>query len=661
MTVVTSEALRTEARDRNDPPPGSGTGHPVAAELTHLLFEGADRDRVHGTWRELVAGDAFAYRPGLSPAERTALSYDRLRLLNAAVDSPVDLAADPHRLAALHEWTGPVDGGLTTLASIHYNLFLGSLLDHDGDRRDLSPYTSLERTGTFLCTELDHGNDVASMRTVAVLDRRTGGFHLHTPDAGARKFMPNTGLAGGPKTALVAARLVVDGEDQGVYLFLSPLSDSGGDLPGVRVHALPERTGTPVDHSLTSFDHMWLPREAMLEAEHGRLGPDGTLTSTLGNKRKRLLRSIHRVTMGKLCMSAGTLGMSRAALTIAVRHAHTRLIAGPRAGERVPLAAHASHHSRLLGALATAYAMTFLHRTVVERFARRTEDDREEVERLAAIAKGWITWQARTITTECRERCGAQGLFPANGLSDLPQNIEGGITAEGDNLVIWVKAASEMVFAPRPARTGDGTPRPDEPAPRPHTRSPTPGQPLTHTRSPALGQSPTLGPDDRAAPGDLTDPGFLRDLLAEAETIWQTRARAALREGPSGDPLGRWNAASAPALEMVSAHACRQAADAFLTASERATTATARALLRSLCRLFLLHRLREHTGDLLAEGLLTPDQVRSLPRELATLTAGLAPHLPTLTDAFDVPPELLSRIPIASGGTIAGGPGDRSE
>jgi acyl-CoA oxidase len=673
MTVTTSEALRTEASRHVSPPPAGGPepGSPSApgattaaernvahdasqdagalpdagtatadarADLTRLLFAGPDPDRTHGTWRRLLGGPAFTYRPGLAPAERAALSYERLRLLNDALTAedpaaPARFAADPHRLAALHEWIGPVDGGLTTLASIHYNLFLGSLVDHD-PAHDLSPFTAMHRVGTFLCTELEHGNDVAAMETVAVLDRERGGFDLHTPTPGAAKFMPNTSLTGGPKTAVVAARLLVDGEDQGIFLFLTPLSDEHGHLPGVRVRHLPDRTGTPVDHCLTSFTHVRLPREALLQGEHGRLTPEGSLTSVLGNRRKRFLRSIGRVTMGKLCMSAGTLGMARAALTIAVRHAHSRRISGPRAGERLPVAAHRSHHGRLLDALATAYAMTFLHRDVVDRFAglddgttdgtgrgeradgtgredRGARGDREEVERLAAVAKGWITWQARDIAIECRERCGAQGLFPANGISDLPANIEGGITAEGDNLVIWVKAASEMVFG--------------------HT------VPL---------------PPARTAPGDVDDPAFLRDLLTHAESLWQKRARTALREGPSGDPTGRWNATSTPALEMVEAHACRAAADAFLTAADRATDPTARALLRALCRVFLLRRLREHTGDLLAEGLITPDQVRALPRALDTAVAEAAPHLPTLAEAFDLPPDLLATIPLASGAGI---------
>ncbi|MFJ5531638.1 acyl-CoA dehydrogenase [Streptomyces sp. NPDC093261] len=608
----TPAAAEAQAPPEGREPPAQTdpAGPPVADELARLLFEGPHREGRHGVWRRTISGRAFAYRPGLPPAERAALSYDRLRLLNDVLAAPERFAADPHRLAALHEWIGPVDGGLTTLASIHYNLFLGSLVDHDHEGRDLSAFTALHSTGTFLCTELEHGNDVAAMETVAIHDRASDGFRLHTPTPGARKFMPNTSLTGGPKTAVVAARLLVDGEDQGVFLFLTPLSDERGHLPGVTVRRLPDRTGTPVDHCLTSFDHLWLPREALLEAGHGRLDRDGTLTSNLGNKRKRLLRSINRVTMGKLCMSAGTLGMARAALTIAVRYAHSRLIAGPRAGERIPLAAHRSHHGRLLDGLATAYAMTFLHRAVVDRFAAHTEESREEIERLTAIAKGWITWQAREIATECRERCGAQGLFPANGIADLTANIEGGITAEGDNLVIWVKAASEMVFGHQSAK-----------------------------------------PEALPA-GELTDLPFLRGLLAQVEAIWQARARTALREGPSGDPVGRWNVTSSAALEMVSAHACLQAADAFAAAADQASDPRSAALLRSLCRLFLLRRLREHTGDLLAEGHLRPDQVRALPKTLDTTVAGLAPHMMTLVDAFDFPAELLSRVPIASGETI---------
>ncbi|WP_406142330.1 acyl-CoA dehydrogenase [Streptomyces sp. NBC_01089] len=618
MQPVYDKDLLEVASERSYSPKEGGAAGASARSrgLARLLFDGEGRARVHGPWRDLIATKAFRHRPGLSPAERVRLSYSRLRLVNDAAGDAAALAFDIRRLCALHEWTGVVDGGLCTLASIHYNLFLGSLLDQSAGTagRDISEFTSMRRIGTFLCTELDHGNDAPALGTTAELDRETGGFILHTPTPGAQKFMPNTSLAGGPKSAVVAARLLVDGVDQGCFLFLTPLSDEGGRVPGVHVRELPDRTGTPVDHCLTSFDQVRLPREALLEAEHGRLDRDGTLHSSLGSARKRFLHSIGRVTIGKLCMSAGTLGMSRAALTIAVRHAHTRHISGPRLGERVPLVAHRSHHGRLLEATATAYAMTFLHREVVSRWIGHTPENRAETERLVAVAKGWISWQAREIAIESRERCGAQGLFPVNGISDLPLNIEGGITAEGDNLVIWVKAGAEMIFGHEVER---GRPSP---------------VPL----------------EERS----LTDLSFLRALLVETESAAQDRARTALRGGPAGDPLGRWNAASTPALDMVSVHACRRAADAFIDAAARTADPAARTLLENLCRLFLLRQLVGHTGELLADGLLTADHVRAFHGATTDVIAALAPHMLTLVDAFDLPDEFLAAVPIASGGRI---------
>ncbi|OIK06045.1 acyl-CoA oxidase [Streptomyces monashensis] len=579
-------------------------------ELGYQLFDHGDRDRVHRTWRNHISADSFRYRDGLSPVDRARLAYERLRDVNSLVGEAETLARDPQMLASLHEWAAIVDGGgaLCTLASIHFNLFLGSLVDQDSNQRDLSEFTSMRRTGTFLCTELEHGNDASALETTAEYDRATGGFVLNTPTPGARKFMPNTSPIGGPKSALVAARLLIDGRDEGVFLFLTPLSDENGMRPGVDVRLLPFRTGAPVDHCMTSFDHVLLPREALLESEHGRLDGDGVLNSSLGNRRKRFLRSISRVTTGKLCMSGAAVGASRAALAIAVRYSDRRHVSGSRAGERVPLSAHRSHHGRLLTSLATAYAMTFAHRAVTTRWMEHTPEDQEDVERQVAVLKGWITWQARAITVECRERCGAQGLFSANGLADFPQYTEGTITAEGDNLVIWMKAASELLFQSR-------TDQRDEEEP-----------PLRER--------------------DLSDLRFLRGLLAAAERLCRERASAALRRGPAGDPLGRWNSASPSALAMVGAHAALQATDAFLAAIRETIDPTARLLLEQLCRLFLLRQLDERTGDLLAAGCLTADHVRALPEAVEIVMAELAPHMTTLVDAFDLPSEFLDALPM---------------
>ncbi|WP_239074951.1 acyl-CoA oxidase, partial [Streptomyces sp. SID10853] len=528
----------------------------VRDALVRVLF-GDDHRAAHGPWRALLTAEPFRRGPALAPDAQLELAYGRLRILNSTLDSAFRLAADPVALANMHEWLSPVDTALTTVAGIHYNLFLGTLIDHDGDvRRDLSDFADLTRTGTFLCTELDHGNDATALETTADYDRARDGFLLRTPHAGAQKFMPNTSAAGGPKSGVVAARLLVDGQDLGVFLFLTALTGPRGPLPGVRVRLLPRRMGSVVDHCLTSFDGVFVPREALLSGPQGRLDAEGAFSSEVVNRRSRFLLSIGRVTAGKLSMSACAVGSVRAALAVAVRHGSHRLIGGVRPPERVPVMAHRSHYAPLAGALATAYAMTLLHRTVLRTWTEcggaegsRTEGSRTErsgtegsgaegsgpegsgaegsgpersgpegsgaegggaqfrgggragAERLVAVAKAWITWEARAVISECRERCGAQGLLENNGLAALVTGIEGAITAEGDNLAIHAKAAAGMVCDHHPPR-------------------------------------PPAAPAGR----ELTDPVFLRELLAAVECVDLDRARAGMREAAPGDALGRWNA-----------------------------------------------------------------------------------------------------------------------
>ncbi|WP_223770725.1 acyl-CoA dehydrogenase family protein [Streptomyces huiliensis] len=597
---------------------------PDPARLTELLFhEGPADTALHAHWRKAVSADLFRH-PGDTPAgERWRLAYERLRRINDELPvSPADLARDPRALAALHEWASVVDGATATVAGIHYNLFLGSLLDDDvSPPRDPEEFASLTRTGTFLCTEDAHGNDAAALETVARYDAERGEFVLHTPHPGARKYMPNTSPAGGAKTAVVAARLLVGDRDEGVFLFLTPLTDHhGSPLPGITVEPLPERVGSPVDHCVTAFDHVRLPRTALLQGAHGRLSPDGTFTSAVGSTRKRFLHAIRRVTTGKLCMSASTLGGSRAALAIATRYGHLRHVSGP-GGRRVPLVAHRSHHARLLAGVATAYAMTFLHRYATARWAdpapaAGTPADRTDDERLVAVVKGWITWQARDITIECRERCGARALFPVNGLAEYPANAEGAITAEGDNLAVWCKAGAEMIFGREPvARVPEAT----------------------GAESPA-------------------DPDLLRRALAAAERHWHLAARRDLRGTGSRaqDAFARWNNASDAALHLVGTHAAGLAADAFAAACARVTDPGARSVLDDLCALFLLGQVVPRAGLLLAERALTAEQVRSLPEATSRLTARLAPHLSVLTEAFDVPEEHLASLPMLTERAAAG-------
>ncbi|TWP46860.1 acyl-CoA oxidase [Lentzea tibetensis] len=564
--------------------------------LQDLLFD-SRFDDLHHPWVKVFCGDVFRYRDGLSLVERAELGYRRVRAINGEIASAEELASDPERLIALHEWAGFVDGTLASQANIHYNLFLGSVLDLDRERTvDLAPFAALERYGTILITETGFGNNAADLETTATYQHETGTFDLHTPSPRARKFMPNAGATGGPKSGLVAARLVVRGEDCGVFLFLVPLTGT----PGVTVDPMPEKPGFALDNSITSFEHVTLPRSAFLGGDHGTLTEDGEFRSTIANRRRRFLRSVQRVTAGKLCLSAAGAGAMRGAVAIAIRYAHQRQTFASTGKGTVPIFDYRCNQTRLLGALATAYAGTALLRSATRRLVGRGESDALEVDNLISVAKGWLTWRTREVLIECRERCGAQGLLSVNRIVDALLPTEGAITAEGDNLVIWSKAGADMLI-------GRGY------------------------------RPPTVD----TAVISLQDNDSLLALLMWHERYRHRFARTRLRRPASN----RWNNAVNPALDLVDAHATRLAAQSLLTAA-RGTTGTARAALDLTFRLFALQRLAPHTGVLLAEGHLTADQVRGLAAEIDAVAEQLAPHALTMVDAFAIPDDLL-QAPIA--------------
>lgn len=576
--------------------------------LTAVLF-GPNFRREHGFWRRLLTTEPFRRPDGGTPDERLALSYHRLRILNNALDSGARLAADPRALAALHEWLGPVDPALTTVAGIHYNLFLGSLLDHDaGTLRDLSDFLALRRVGTFLCTEVAHGNDAAAIETTATYDRERDGFVLHTPHAGAQKFMPNTSPAGGPKSGVVAARLLVDGADHGVFLFLVPLTDAHRTLPGVRVRRLPARMGSPVDHCLTSFDRRFVPRDALLAGQQGRIGEDGRFRSEVPNRRRRFLASIGRVTPGKISMSACAVGSARVTLAIAVRYA------GPPDDLRIARRAadpgvRAPHPPRAAG----------------RGDGHRLRDEPAAPQGPGPLGVGPGVRPGRGGTPGGR-RQGVDHLAGARRHRRVPRTVRrpGAPGEQRHDRAVHRHRGRDHRRGRQPRRARQGRRRDAVQRHRPGTG---PARPRRYGRS-----------------------RLSRGLFAAVEDLWFARARERMAAAPPGDPLGRWNAASSAALRGVEAHAYRQADEAYAEAVVALPDGAARDRLTELRRLFALRWIARNSGDLLASGRLTADQVTVLPDAVEDAVAVVAEHTPALVESFALPERLMSDWPIAGPG-----------
>ncbi|KAF5120958.1 Acyl-coenzyme A oxidase-like protein [Metarhizium anisopliae] len=206
------------------------------------------------------------------------------------------------------------------IATIHLNLCIGTLSSFSTTRPDLSnlldDLLSFRTCGEFMLTEVGQGLDARNLETTATL-LLSGCFDLHSPSESAWKAMPpSTPLCGMPRVAIVFARLIVGHDDRGVKPFVVELNDSQQMCRGITSRALPVRPGTkPLDHAVTSFDHVLLPPTALLGSE---AKPD--------DNRPDFLRQIWRVSIGTLSLSIMGVSALRIGSRIALTYSRRRLI-----------------------------------------------------------------------------------------------------------------------------------------------------------------------------------------------------------------------------------------------------------------------------------------------------------------------------------------------
>ena len=343
-----------------------------------------------------------------------------------------------HRIATVH------DAALVSMLSIHINLCMGTIKKLS----ERSPYVENLYTqlrdgraiGVYLATELGYGNNLFSLETTALYQPATQTFLLNSPSGAAYKFMPNTTTGPLPKIAVVMARLVSEGRDHGVMPFVLPLDDGTATRPGVTVTPLGHKPGYHLDNAITSFRDVELPFEALLQEGIAHFSRSGAFDALNNSRNKRFLLSVERVQAGKICMAATSIAATKAALWINYSYARQRHSFAAR-GSR-PLTAHATYRNPL----ACDIAATLVYETWLDHFvadigsnamARLQSKQLNEL----ALLKASSTWNNQDVLVRSRERCGAQGLFSANRIVDFYLGNNGAITAEGDNLVITLKAA----------------------------------------------------------------------------------------------------------------------------------------------------------------------------------------------------------------------------
>ncbi|MGW1496591.1 acyl-CoA dehydrogenase family protein [Streptomyces sp. NPDC002402] len=607
----------TQALPQTQPQPA--LARPAFREdLIRLLFDGGF-DAHHADLRDLLHDEIFDAHEGLTKDQACQLSYERMRFLHSRhVRSASDIAQNPERLFALGEWAALLDGTTPALIGVHYNLVVGSILQHAQGRDDLDDYLdeleTVSSVGVFMVTELGFGTNAASMETEARYDPQSQEFILNTPSAQAQKFMPYTGLTGIPKIAIVLARLKTDDADHGVFPFIVRISDHNGLCPGIRAGKLPEKPGLVLDNGLTWFDHVRIPRRNLLSGTMGHLTAQGDFHSTIADRRTRFLQAIDRVKPGRIYLAGALVACARASVTIAIRYSHHRLTYAP-GSTPVPTITYRNHQRGLFSALASTYAMTLLVNRTKRAYAQQDRHSAAAVNRLISVTKAIATWTATEVFTESRERCGAQGMFAVNRIADYIGMAQGVVTAEGDNTVLLSQAAGELITA----------------------RAPTPPDPAPPTSA------------------SLHDPAFLLSLLTQRERTLQTAARRQLKDGlhqPGASAFTAWNATINQALDLGRTHGARLALGEILEAADQAINPDAHTAVRLLATLYGLREVEKHSGWYLAHGALRTEDIDELPMVIDDVCAGILPYSLRLIDGFNLPNSVL-RAPIAANDYLA--------
>jgi acyl-CoA oxidase len=564
-------------------------------------------------------------------------------------------ASGLHRLGFLPEYGGGGDIGgsinllqiighaelsLLVKAGVHWGLFGGAIQALGTSRhheRYLRAAIELDLPGCFAMTETGHGSNVQRLGTTATYDPATEQFVVHTPDLAARKdYIGNAARDG--RMAVVFAQLITGGRHHGVHALMVPIRDAAGrPFTGVHISDCGPKAGlNGVDNGRLSFDHVRVPREALLN-RYGDVAPDGTYTSSIDNANRRFFTMLGTLVGGRIAVAGGAGAATQTALAIAVRYGLARRqFSATDTGDEIPLLDYLVHQRKLLPALATSYALQFAQQDLVgmlESVHARDGDTpaHRELESRAAGLKAVATWHATSTIQTCREACGGAGYLAENLLPQLKADSDVFTTFEGDNTVLLQLVAKNLL-------TGY----------RDRIRSLDPRGMARFAARTAAGIAAewsgarTVG--QRLRPGGLRDRNWQRALFADrAEHVLAGLARRLRTAGADGvDAFVTFNAAQDHVLRAARVHVDHLVLESFVAAIDRCSDPDTALLLDDVCDLYVLTNIEADRAWFLEHGRVSRGQAKAVTQTVNELCSRLRPHAATLVDGFGIPEAWLS-------------------
>ena len=638
----------------------AANGNPASVDVASL------GEQLLGSWpdirreaREFVKDPALHRIDGLSLEEQRERVLSQLHIL---VDHGSVHRAFPKAVGGLEDNGGNItafeelvtaDPSLQIKRGVQWGLF-GSAIVQLGTERHLPllpAIMSLEMPGAFAMTEIGHGSDVASIATTATYDLEAREFVINTPFAAAwKQFLGNAGRDG--RAAVVFAQLETKGVSHGVHAFYVPIRDDNGFLPGIQGEDDGWKGGlNGIDNGTLAFDHVRVPRENLLN-KYGDVAEDGTYTSRIDSPGRRFFTMLGTLVQGRVSLDGAATAASALGLAIAIRYGNERRQFTAGSDEEQVLLDYQRHQRRLIPRLATTYAQTFAHDELLRKFdavfsgAEDTDDDRQDLETLAASLKPLSTWHALDTLQEAREACGGAGYMAENRLVGLRADLDVYVTFEGDNNVL-LQLVAKRLLTDYSAKFKNA----DAGALAAYVVAQAADRAYHGTGLRTVAQTIRDFGSTARSVKELRETNVQRELLTDrvetmiAELAGRLRPASKLSKQEAGD---LFNSQQNELIEAARAHAELLQWEAFTRAVEKVEDTGTRQVLSWLHDVFGLGLIEKHLAWYLIHGRLSPQRAQAITAYIDRLLARLRPHAQDLVDAFGYEQEHL-RAPIASG------------
>ncbi|WP_022883469.1 acyl-CoA dehydrogenase [Glaciibacter superstes] len=622
-----------------------------------------------GTWADIrIAAREVSARPDMQRIDGLSMEDHRARVftqLQTLADNGHVHRAFPKELGGADDHGGNIAGfeelviadpSLQIKGGVQWGLF-GAAVLHLGTENHhkawLPDIMSLKTPGAFAMTEIGHGSDVASIGTTATYDTETEEFVIHTPFTAAwKEFLGNAANDG--IAAVVFAQLVTRGVNHGVHAFYVPIRDAAGEfLPGIGGEDDGLKGGlNGIDNGRLHFTNVRIPRENLLN-RYGDVAVDGTYSSQIESPGRRFFTMLGTLVQGRVSLDGAATAASALGLTIAITYGGQRrqFTAGSDTDEEVILD-YQRHQRRLLPRLATTYAQTFAHDEFLVKFDEvfsgkaDTDDDRQDLETLAAALKPLSTWHALDTLQEAREACGGAGFMAANRLVGLRSDLDVYVTFEGDNNVLLQLVAKRLLtdYSKQFAKADAG-------ALARYVVKQAADRAYHGTGLRRLTQTVAdFGSTARSVEA-LRETNVQRELLTDrvetmiAEVAGELRAASKL---PKHEAADLFNSHQNELIEAARAHGELLQWESFTRAVESTDHAGTKQVLTWLRDLFGLGLVEKHLAWYLIHGRLSAQRAQAITAYIDRLIARIRPHAQDLVDAFGYTQEHL-RAPITSG------------